>query len=362
MIDVQELFLSSPAAVSSDLEEIALALLRRAGEMSTAGRDNFLAQYADAALSQMVISCPEVACAKALLAMCVSTLAWFNTLPYITLMHVHVACVTFAITVLMDSYNIHVYHYNSWVWRRCRMKMSSQPIRMKVAAHLDELLSKSRGNLCKSATMYTNLFKAAALLLEEGSTETRTHAKRILCTVKLHVGISKLQPLIKHAGSTLRERRVASALELLGPPAAPERMAQSFAFALGWDAAAEYAAKVHVPLSEKQDSWASAAPEQQDSLISAGSFERTNSGIGSRLGSTQRAQSRTPAMGRTASLPRAASVASRRVSRADSDVSDKVTLQAQGSGVRRGGLPPPAPEGWAERRRGQSVGRNALAC
>lgn len=66
----QELFEQVGPQVGADLEEIVPCLLRKAGEMSTAGRDNFLAQYADAALSQMVLSCSEAQCARALLTMC----------------------------------------------------------------------------------------------------------------------------------------------------------------------------------------------------------------------------------------------------------------------------------------------------
>lgn len=58
------------ARLTAELDEIAPCLLRKAGEMSTAGRDSFLAQNADAALSQMVLSCPESSCAKCLMAMC----------------------------------------------------------------------------------------------------------------------------------------------------------------------------------------------------------------------------------------------------------------------------------------------------
>jgi hypothetical protein len=70
---MQELFEQCGTQMSGELEEIVPALLRKAGEVGSAGRDNFLAQYADAALSQMVLSCPETLCAKALVAMCAST-------------------------------------------------------------------------------------------------------------------------------------------------------------------------------------------------------------------------------------------------------------------------------------------------
>lgn len=58
--------------MSSEIEDVVPPLIRKAAEVSTAGRENFLTQYADAALSQMVLSCSEVQCTKALLSMCAS--------------------------------------------------------------------------------------------------------------------------------------------------------------------------------------------------------------------------------------------------------------------------------------------------
>jgi hypothetical protein len=67
----QEAFERIGPRLSSEMEDAVPALLRKAGEVSTAGRENFLTQYADAALSQMVLSCSEVQATKALLSMCV---------------------------------------------------------------------------------------------------------------------------------------------------------------------------------------------------------------------------------------------------------------------------------------------------
>lgn len=68
---MQELLEQLGSKLSGDLEEIVPALLKKAADVSTAGRENFLTQYADAALSQMVLSCAEAPTAKALLSMCV---------------------------------------------------------------------------------------------------------------------------------------------------------------------------------------------------------------------------------------------------------------------------------------------------
>ena len=66
---MQELLEKLGPKLSGDLEDIVPALLKKAADVSTAGRENFLTQYADAALSQMVLSCSEAPTAKALLSM-----------------------------------------------------------------------------------------------------------------------------------------------------------------------------------------------------------------------------------------------------------------------------------------------------
>lgn len=67
---LQELIEKLGQKLSGDLEDIVPALLKKAADVSTAGRENFLTQYADAALSQMILSCSEAPTAKALLSMC----------------------------------------------------------------------------------------------------------------------------------------------------------------------------------------------------------------------------------------------------------------------------------------------------
>lgn len=72
---LQELFTKLGRGMSTELDEIVAQLLKKAGEVSTAGRDNFLAVYADAALGQMVISCSELRSINALVSKCDSPLA-----------------------------------------------------------------------------------------------------------------------------------------------------------------------------------------------------------------------------------------------------------------------------------------------
>lgn len=246
------------------------------------------------------------------------------------------------------------------------MKLQSQPIRMKGAAHLDELLGKSKGGVCKNATTHTLMFKTAAALLEEGSIETRTHAKRIIFALKRFLPPSTLATLLPHAGNAIRDRRVAATLELLGPPEAPPRLAQSFAFASGWDAAVEYAQKVNVPVPKQEDFSSCALTGRIDSLTSQGSarpgLSNVSLGPSSLHGSMRRQLSRAPSRSTRERVP---SVASRRVSRGDSVGPGTVTLQAQGSGIRAQGVARPSRDDdeqrWSEVQSGRSALRGAFA-
>jgi hypothetical protein len=128
------------------------------------------------------------------------------------------------------------------------MKTSSQPIRLKVAGHLDELLSKCNSNLCKTATMQSQLFRTAAALLEDGSIETRTHAKRLIFALKRFLPPATMASLQQQRISAIQAARVVATLELLGPPEPPQRLIQSFAVVLGWNAATAYAQQVRAKL------------------------------------------------------------------------------------------------------------------
>ena len=218
------------------------------------------------------------------------------------------------------------------------MKLSSQPIRMKVAAHLDELMSKSRGQACKGATMYTSIFKTAALLLEEGSAETRTHAKRIVFALKRFLPHATLQDLVPHAGSALRERRILATLEQLGPPEVPPRLAQAYAFAVGWDAVEDYARILNVPKPAQEDTMSSHVALRGDQMARDGSLSRAAStamapgGSGQLRRAGSRAHSVAPPLSR---LPSQRAVPPARApgpSRTDA-ISADLTLQATGSGI-----------------------------
>jgi len=101
---------------------------------------------------------------------------------------------------------------------------------LKVAAHVDELLTKSNGALFrKHESLLPRVFNAAAAFLEEGSLETRTYGKRILWSVQRSLSTSQLGAMKAACGNEMRQRKVAEALEGLGPPVAPQRVANSLA-------------------------------------------------------------------------------------------------------------------------------------
>jgi hypothetical protein len=115
-----------------------------------------------------------------------------------------------------------------------RLKAPGAAVRLKVAAHLDELLCKSRGGVCKSSALQAALAKAAVALLDEGSADTRTHAKRILWALRRLLPPPAFGSLRAQHMSGPIARRVADTLDgASGPPSPPLRLAQSYATVAG---------------------------------------------------------------------------------------------------------------------------------
>lgn len=131
----------------------------------------------------------------------------------------------------------------------CRLKAPAQSARLKVAAHLDELLCKSSGTVCKSAALQSQLAKAAVMLLEEGAADTRAHAKRMLWSMKRLLPPPQFVALRSQHMAGPGARRVLEAIEEGGgPPEAPGRLAQSFAAVLGSAKACTYCRKLRIPM------------------------------------------------------------------------------------------------------------------
>lgn len=131
----------------------------------------------------------------------------------------------------------------------CRLKAPAQTARLKVAAHIDELLCKSSGAVCKSAALQSQLAKAAVTLLEEGSADTRALAKRMLWSLKRLLAPQHFEVLRAQHMAGASARRVLEAFEGGSvPPDPPVRLAQSFAAVVGSAKACTYCRKLRIPL------------------------------------------------------------------------------------------------------------------
>ncbi|KAG2502218.1 hypothetical protein HYH03_000704 [Edaphochlamys debaryana] len=163
-----------------ELDEIVPVLIKKAGEVSNAGRDNFLAAEADRVLGEMCRCCGEARTITSLL-----------------------ACAA---------------HKNPYV-------------RGKVAFHLDNHLEACAGGGAGRLALGTNsaclerLFKAAAAFLDEGGLETRTYGKRIIWHVKALVGSRpEFDRLVQGVTPASLNRKVVDTVEgLNGPPPPPAR-------------------------------------------------------------------------------------------------------------------------------------------
>lgn len=129
----------------------------------------------------------------------------------------------------------------------CRLKAPAQSARLKVAAHLDELLCKSSGALCKSTALQSQLAKAAVMLLEEGAADTRVHGRRMLWSIKSLLTPQQFAAVRAQHMCGPSARRVLEAVqEGSKPPPAPGRLAQSYAAIAGSANACVYGRKLGI--------------------------------------------------------------------------------------------------------------------
>eukprot|EP00775_Hariotina_reticulata_P004304 gene4304-4556_t len=173
----QELPLVLGRSLEREVDELVPVLLKKAGELSTAGRDNFLAAEADKALSALCSAVGEGRATSALIA--------------------------------------------------AGIGHKSPHVRCRAAAHLDEIAAGGAGleGLVRSNwTILDKLFKAAAAFLQEGSLDSRTYGKRLLWAVKVALRGSRvdLERLLAGVAPEAQQRRVVEVLEALtAPPPAP---------------------------------------------------------------------------------------------------------------------------------------------
>ncbi|EFJ52893.1 hypothetical protein VOLCADRAFT_86333 [Volvox carteri f. nagariensis] len=176
----EECFTLLGRAMDRELDELVPVMLKKAGEVSNAGRDNFLAAEADRTLGEMSRCCGESRCVTALL-----------------------SCAG---------------HKNPYV-------------RGKVAFHLDNLLEACAGGgggrqaLSGNTACLERLFRTAAGFLEEGSLDTRTHGKRVIWHVKsMLASRGEFDRLVAGVTPPGLQRKVVEVVEgLNGPPPPPSR-------------------------------------------------------------------------------------------------------------------------------------------
>eukprot|EP00195_Chlamydomonas_chlamydogama_P001663 CAMPEP_0202916712 /NCGR_PEP_ID=MMETSP1392-20130828/69262_1 /ASSEMBLY_ACC=CAM_ASM_000868 /TAXON_ID=225041 /ORGANISM="Chlamydomonas chlamydogama, Strain SAG 11-48b" /LENGTH=1484 /DNA_ID=CAMNT_0049609237 /DNA_START=160 /DNA_END=4614 /DNA_ORIENTATION=+ len=174
----QEMFQTLGKALDRELDDIVPTLLKKAGEISNAGRENFLAIEADRALADMVRNCSE--------ARTVSALA---------------ACANH----------------------------KSTHVRTRVASHLDSLVegggpSNARSALTSNWSCLEKLFKTGAGFLDEGALETRTYGKRIIWGVKQLLGNKSDFDRLATSVSVGLQKKVTEVVESInGPPPPPTR-------------------------------------------------------------------------------------------------------------------------------------------
>ncbi|KAG2432395.1 hypothetical protein HYH02_012966 [Chlamydomonas schloesseri] len=165
-------------AMDRELDEMVPVLVKKAGEVSNAGRDNFLAEAADRTLAEMCRCCGEARCAAALLGV--------------------------------------AGHKNPYV-------------RGKVAFHLDchmeACAGGARPSLANNPSLVERVFKAGAAFLDEGSLDTRTYGKRIIWHVKAMLASrTEFDRLVHSVSPESLHRKVVDTVEgLNGPPPPPSR-------------------------------------------------------------------------------------------------------------------------------------------
>ncbi|KAF5833408.1 hypothetical protein DUNSADRAFT_10277, partial [Dunaliella salina] len=164
---MQETFATLGRQMDRELDDIVPMLLKKAGEISNAGRENFLAAEADRALAEM---CRQVSEHRAMAALC--------------------ACANH----------------------------KSMHVRAKVSSHLDGMMEQPnvRTMLASNQPCLERLFKVAAGFLNEGGLETRTYGKRILYNIKTCQGSkAEVDRLVCQVQPEMLARKVSDVMDNL---------------------------------------------------------------------------------------------------------------------------------------------------
>ncbi|KAG1676614.1 hypothetical protein FOA52_008743 [Chlamydomonas sp. UWO 241] len=173
MVLLQEMFVTVGRALDRELEEVIPILLKRASEVSTAGRENFLTTEADKTLADM--------------ARCVSEVR--------------------AVSALISNAG----HKNP-------------VLRQKVASNLDSVVEGGVSvGLQGSWGCLEKLLKATSGFLNEGALETRTHGKRIVWSLKQGIGRAEFERLVATLPPANQQKVIDILDSMNGPPPPPGR-------------------------------------------------------------------------------------------------------------------------------------------
>eukprot|EP00884_Botryococcus_braunii_P012209 jgi/Botrbrau1/2098/Bobra.0093s0006.1 len=156
---VQDMATAFGRSLDAEAEHIIPPLARRAGEVSTAGRDTFLASLATQTLTALVENLSEI-----------------RTVPQLVTLSSH----------------------------------KSMHTRTKVASQLDQCLQGSRGQrlAAGSPALLDKVFRTAVGFLEEGSLETRTYGKRMVLNICRFVGREEFRRLVCKIPGEVRQRKL----------------------------------------------------------------------------------------------------------------------------------------------------------
>lgn len=165
---LNEMLLNFRHGLDAELEHIMPVLIKKAGETSTAGRDTFLAQEADAVITNMLTNCSSARCVNALVA---------------------------------------------------QKSHKSPHVRMKVIAHLQSAV-ELHGASSLSRDSVEKLVSAGVHFLDEGHVDARAYSKRLLWDLR-RVGGQEIERLMGKIPPK-RVRQILAAMECETPPPLPK--------------------------------------------------------------------------------------------------------------------------------------------
>ena len=202
---LNEMLLNFRHGLDAELEHIMPVLIKKAGETSTAGRDTFLAQEADAVITNMLTNCSSARCVNALVA---------------------------------------------------QKSHKSPHVRMEVIAHLQSTV-ELHGASSLSRDSVEKLVSAGVHFLDEGHVDARAYSKRLLWDLR-RVGGQEIERLMGKIPPK-RVRQILAAMECETLPPLPKkvhtssgRLSSANGFARGPTSA------------PTQGSWGSSAMEDQE--------------------------------------------------------------------------------------------------